>query len=93
MDQGKLTGAVFIDLQKAFDTVDHSVLLWKLPFYGITGNELIWIESYLSGLFQYVHYDNVKLELQLVKIWGTSGIDSWSTPVFDSDKWSYKEGW
>ena len=67
MDQGKLTGAVFIDLQKAFDTVEHSVLLSKLPFYGVTGNELMWIESYLSGRFQYVHYDNVKSELQLVK--------------------------
>ena len=31
LDQGKLTGAVFIDLQKAFDTVEHSVLLSKLP--------------------------------------------------------------
>ena len=67
MDQGKLTGAVFIDLQKAFDTVEHSVLLSKLPFYGVTGNELMWIESYLSGCFQYVHYDNVKSELQRVK--------------------------
>ena len=56
MDQGKLTGAVFIDLQKAFDTVEHSVLLSKLPFYGVTGNELMWIESYLSGAFQYVQY-------------------------------------
>ena len=67
MDQGKLTGAVFIDLQKAFDTGEHSVLLSKLPFYGVTGNELMWIENYLSGRFQYVHYDNVKSELQLVK--------------------------
>lgn len=41
MDQGKLTGAVFIDLQKAFDTVEHSALLSKLPFYGATGNELM----------------------------------------------------
>ena len=67
MDQGKLTGAVFIDLQKAFDTVERSVLLSKLPFYGGTRSELMWIESYLSGRFQYVHYDNVKSELQLVK--------------------------
>ena len=67
MDQGKLTGAIFIDLQNAFYTVDHSMLLSKLPFYGIKGNELMWIESYLSGRFQYVHYDNVKSELQPVK--------------------------
>ena len=73
MDQGKLTGAVFIDLQKAFDTVEHSVLLSKLPFYGVTGNELMWIENFLSGRFQYVHYDDVKSELQLVKFGAPQG--------------------
>ena len=67
MDQGKLSGAVFIDLQKAFDTVEHSVLLSKLLFYGVAGNELIWLKNYLSRRFQYVHYDNVKSELQQVK--------------------------
>ena len=67
MDQGKLTGAVFIDLQTAFDTVEHSVLLSKLPFYGVTGNELMWIENYLSRRFQYVHHDNTKSELQRVR--------------------------
>ena len=35
IDQGKMTGAVFIDLQNAFDTVEHSILLKKLPYYGI----------------------------------------------------------
>ena len=60
MDKGKLTGAVFIDLQKAFDTVEHSVLLSKLPFYGVAGNELIWFKSYLSERFQCAHYDNAK---------------------------------
>ena len=67
MDQGKLTGAVSIDLEKAFDTVEHSVLLSKLPFFGVTGNELKWIKTYLTCRFQYVHYDNVKSEPQLIK--------------------------
>ena len=40
MDRGELTGAVFIDLQKAFDTVEHSILLSKLPLYGIYNDEL-----------------------------------------------------
>ena len=40
MDHGKLTGAVFVDFQKAFDAVDHSIILKKLPYYGINGTEL-----------------------------------------------------
>ena len=39
-DNGKLTGALFIDLSKAFDTISHSGLLSRLPFYGILDNEL-----------------------------------------------------
>ena len=36
MDQGELTGAIYIDLSKAFDTIGHNVILEKLPRYGIT---------------------------------------------------------
>ena len=39
---GKATGAIFIDLSKAFDTISHSVLLEKLSRYGIQYNELNW---------------------------------------------------
>ena len=46
MDQGLLTGAVFIDLRKAFDTVDHDLLLEKLTKgYGVTGKELGWFKD------------------------------------------------
>ena len=43
MDKGKLTGALFIDLQKALDTVDHQSSLSKLPYYGMENSELRWI--------------------------------------------------
>ena len=49
MDKGNLNIAVFVDLKKAFDTVDHTILLNKLQYYGFIGDELKWIQSYLSN--------------------------------------------
>ena len=40
MDLGKLTGVVFIDLKKAFESVDHDILCQKLKYYGIQGRGL-----------------------------------------------------
>ena len=56
MDDKKLTGAVFIDLSKAFDTVSHAKIISKLPSFGILGVEKHWITDYLFNRLQIVSY-------------------------------------
>ena len=62
IDKGEYCGAAFIDLNKAFDTVDHGRFLSKLPHYGIKGKELTWFEDYLFGRSQRVIYDGTYSE-------------------------------
>ena len=49
MEKGLINGVVFLDLKKAFDTVDHDILIKKLEFYDIKNNALCWFISYLSN--------------------------------------------
>ena len=55
MDKSSLTGMVLLDLQKAFDTVDHRILLMKLETIGLNADCLRWFQSYLSGRTQLVN--------------------------------------
>ena len=52
MDKGYVTGTVFLDLRKAFDTVDHLLLINKLKSLGVAGKSLEWFRSYLTGRVQ-----------------------------------------
>ena len=50
MDNGKLNGVVFLDIKKAFDSINHYILLNKMnDQFGIFGMELKWFESYLTN--------------------------------------------
>ncbi len=59
IDKGMIPFSIFIDLSKAFDTLDHQILLDKLAHYGIRGPQLDWFRSYLTERTQYVTYNNV----------------------------------
>ena len=52
IDKGKTNAVIFLDLRKAFDTVDHNILLKKLSCYGLKGKELSLMHSYLSDRSQ-----------------------------------------
>ena len=66
-EKEQFTLGVFIDLSKAFDKVDHSILLKKLKFYGITDKHLAWFESYLSNRKQFIEKgENSKTDLKYV---------------------------
>ena len=53
LDNGEYTLSFFIDFTKAFDTVDHSILLYKLEHYGIRGHTNKFFKSYLSDRKQF----------------------------------------
>ena len=55
MDNGKLTGVVFIDIRKAFDSIDHAILPQKSAYYGVSQLEHTWFQSYLANRQQQCH--------------------------------------
>lgn len=66
LDEEKYAVSIFLDLSKAFDTVNHSILLSKLDLYGIRGNENQWFRSYLSNRKQKVFVNGVESNFLLV---------------------------
>ena len=59
MESGLINGVVFLDLCKAFDTIDHEILMNKLHLYGVKGSALRWFKSYLTNREQVCKIDNI----------------------------------
>ena len=60
MDESALTGALFLDLRKAFNTVDHAVLLSKLQMLNPDATMLKWLSSYLYNRTQCVNFKGIR---------------------------------
>ena len=67
MNNGDITKTIFLDLSKAFDTLNHSILLDKLKHYGIKDGALNLLNSHLSVRQQFVQINNIKSSLLPVK--------------------------
>ena len=70
LNQKLHVGEIFCNLSKAFDCVNHKILLIKLHFYGIQGITINWFRSYLSNRKQKVEIKSPNLTQNLVSDWG-----------------------
>ena len=66
IEQKKFGCGVFIDLKKAFDTVNHNILLQKLEHYGIRENALLWFKSYLTDRKQFVSLNGTNSKIKSI---------------------------
>ena len=82
-----VTLAVFVDFRKAFDSVNHQLLLKKLPGYGIKNYELRWFENYLTSRCLSVVLWQRTVCTSADKIWRPTRVHTWSDFVFDLPQW------
>lgn len=66
MDKKEIPINIYLDLSKAFDTLDHTILTHKLKHYGLIGKSLSLLEDYLSNRKQYVEYKNTNSDYKLI---------------------------
>ena len=67
MDENKIPGAIYLDLSKAFDTLNLNILINKLKSYGIAGTPLKLLENYLRNRHQFVAFKNINSDLQEIR--------------------------
>ena len=66
IDSGKMVGVVLVDFKKAFDLVDHQILIDKLKIYGIKDEALSWFNTYLTNRKQQVAINNCKSDFKQI---------------------------
>ena len=64
IDKGKLTGLAFLDLSKAFYTLDHELLLMKLSDFGLNKSSVTWFKAYLTKRTQSVNINGVQSDTE-----------------------------
>ena len=79
LENGMYTVSVFLDFKKAFDSINHDILLYKLNHYGIRGAAYDLIKDYLTNRLQQIIYNNVLSKYQKIE----TGVPQGSrTPLF-----------
>ena len=67
LEYGKLPLNIYLDLSKAFGTIDHNILLYKLSTSGVQGTAYDLCKSYLPNCYQYVNYNNAESNILQIK--------------------------
>ena len=76
IDNGEYTIGIFLDLSKAFDTINHKILVQKLAHYGIRAITQLWFQDYLTNRKQIVKYNQVRSK-EMVKLnWCSTRINT-----------------
>ena len=81
LDNKKYRSGVFLDLQEAFDSVNHNILLSKLEYFGIRGNILLWFPSYSSDSYQYVSVNGRDSNLMKISYGVPKRFSTWTSSV------------
>ena len=83
MDQIQINGIIFLDMKKAFDTIDHQILLSILQTYGIRDHTFKWFQSYLSQRKQICMFNNYKSDIETIRCRVPhASFKSWSSILF-----------